>query len=60
MVQEFTQTVEPSDYTDVGQARVFMAQYGDKLKYSAATKWLIYDGMKWNENELPYNAALMI
>lgn len=56
MAQEFAQTVEPSDYTDVGQARVFMAQYGDKLKYSAATKWLVYDGMKWNENELPVRA----
>ena len=38
MTQEFAQTVKPSDYTDVGQARVFMAQYGDKLKYSATTK----------------------
>lgn len=56
MAQEFAQTVEPSDYTDVGQARVFMAQYNDKLKYSAATKWLVYDGKKWNENELPVRA----
>ena len=56
IAQEFAQAVEPSDYTDVGQARVFMAQYGDRLKYSAATKWLVYDGMKWNENELPVRA----
>lgn len=50
--QEFMQTVEPQNYTDVGQARVFMAQYGDRVKYSAATKWLVYDGKKWNESEL--------
>ena len=29
-----------------------MAQYGDRLKYSAATKWLVYDGKVWNESEL--------
>ena len=53
---EFAQAVEPSDYTDVGQARVFVAQYGDKLKYSAATKWLRYNGMRWNESELQARA----
>ncbi|WP_274941775.1 phage/plasmid primase, P4 family [Chordicoccus furentiruminis] len=52
VAQEFAQSVEPTDYTDVGQARVFMAQYGDRLKYSAATKWLVYDGKVWNESEL--------
>lgn len=50
--QEFAQSVEPFDYTDVGQARLFVAQYGNKLRYSTATKWLVYDGKKWNESEL--------
>lgn len=44
--------LEPSDYTDVGEARVFIEQYGELARYSAATKWLIYDGRKWNESEL--------
>lgn len=50
--REFAEDVEPGDYTDVGQAKVYVAQYGDRLRYSAATKWLVYDGAKWNESEL--------
>lgn len=50
--QEFAQNMEPSDYTDVGQAQLFHALYGGRVHYSTATKWLVYDGMKWDENEL--------
>lgn len=50
--QDFADCVMPTDYTDVGQARVFVNLYGDQLRYSAATKWLVYDGKKWNESEL--------
>lgn len=54
--REFMDNIEPSDYTDVGQAKVFIAQYGDRLRYSGATKWLVFDGMKWNESELQAQA----
>lgn len=50
--REFETDLEPYDYTDVGEARVFVNQYGGKSRYSAATKWLVYDGRKWNESEL--------
>ena len=50
--QDYADIVMPTDYTDVGQARVFVNLYGEKLRYSAATKWLVYDGKKWNESEL--------
>lgn len=50
--QEFAKSVEPLDYTDVGQAQLFFALYGDRVRYSTATKWLVYDGMKWDENEV--------
>lgn len=50
--QEFAKSLVPADYTDVGEARVFVAHYGEKIRYSAATKWLVYDGKKWNESEL--------
>lgn len=49
---EFAKSVEPMDYTDVGQANLFVSHYGEKVRYSAATKWLVYDGKKWNESEL--------
>lgn len=50
--RDFVERLEPSDYTDVGQARIFIALYGDILRYSGGTKWLVYDGTKWNEDEL--------
>ena len=52
VARDFTESVMPSDYTDVGQAQVFVTQYGGKLRYSPATKWLVYDGTRWNESEL--------
>ncbi len=50
--QDFETDLEPYDYTDVGEARIFIEQYGGKCRYSTATKWLVYDGKKWNESEL--------
>lgn len=50
--QGFETSLEPSDYTDVGQATVLADVYGDKLKYSKATKWLVYNGMVWQEDEI--------
>ena len=31
---------------------VFFNQYSDAVRYSAATKWLVYNGMKWEESEI--------
>ena len=50
--KDFDPDLQPGDYTDVGEARVFIDQYGSISRYSTATKWLIYDGRKWNESEL--------
>lgn len=45
-------TLEPSDYTDVGQANIFVANYGDRVKYTTATKYLVYSGTVWQESEI--------
>ena len=45
-------SLEPTDYTDLGEARVFVDVYGGIARYSTATRWLVYDGRKWNESEL--------
>lgn len=50
--QAFEGEIEPADYTDVGQAQLFFKQYGDRVRYSAGTKWLVYNGKKWDESEL--------
>lgn len=49
---DFETSLEPSDYTDIGQATVLAREYGDKVRYSAATKWLVYNGMVWQEDEI--------
>ena len=45
-------TLEPSDYTDVGQANVFAEVYGGRVKYTPATKFLTYSGSVWQESEV--------
>ena len=50
--QEFARSLEPEDYTDVGQAQLFFVLYGGCVRYSSATKWLVYNGKKWDESEL--------
>lgn len=44
--------LEPDDYTDIGQAQVFSREYGNKLRYSLATKWLYFTGTVWNESDI--------
>lgn len=41
----------PDDFTDIGQASVMALHYLDRVRYSAATKWLAYSGGVWLENE---------
>ena len=48
----FAESLKPSDYTDVGQANVFVSVYGDAVKYTPATKFLVYNGAVWQESEL--------
>ena len=46
-------SLEPvGDYTDMGEADVLIALHGDKLAYTTATKYLVYDGMRWEESEI--------
>lgn len=49
---EHREGLEPGDQTDVGQASVFVQEYGHKIRYSKATDFLIYNGQKWDENSL--------
>ena len=45
------QTLQPKDYTDVGQARVLAQEYGDELLYTTATDLLRYNGVFWEESK---------
>lgn len=43
--------LQPTDYSDVGQATVLAREYSDRLCYSSATSFLVYNGSVWEESE---------
>lgn len=45
------QSLKPSDYSDIGQAKVLTREYENELKYSDATDYLRYDGVRWMEDK---------
>ena len=46
-----TSCYKPEDYSDIGEAKVLTREYGDELKYTAATDYIRYDGKVWVENK---------
>ena len=44
-----TAKLMPVDYTHVGQALVLKGYYGDQLRYSEATDWLVYNGSYYEQ-----------
>ncbi|MBR0392477.1 MAG: primase C-terminal domain-containing protein [Oscillospiraceae bacterium] len=43
-------TLKPYDYTDIGQARVVVREYGEELCYTDSTDYLRYNGTCWVES----------
>ncbi len=44
-------SLKPSDYSDIGQAKVLTREYGDELLFTNATDYLRFDGEVWIENK---------
>jgi P4 family phage/plasmid primase-like protien len=44
-------SLKPEDYFDVGQAKVLSREYGDELKFTAATDFIRFDGEVWVEDK---------
>lgn len=44
-------SLEPEDFSDIGEAKVLAREYEDELIYSDATSFLRYDGTCWRENK---------
>lgn len=42
---------KPDDYSDVGQALVLAEHFGNKLRYSGATEYLVYNHTFWDETD---------
>ena len=43
--------LKPTDYSDVGQASVFARDYGNQIRYSPVTGFIIYNGSCWEESQ---------
>lgn len=43
--------LQPTDYSDVGQAVVLSREYKGKLRYSPSTDYLVYNGSFWEESK---------
>lgn len=46
-----SKSLKPDDYSDVGQAKVLSREYGDELKFTAATDYIRFDGEVWVEDK---------
>ena len=44
-------SLKPDDYSDIGQAKILTATYGNELKFTAATDFLRFTGQVWEENK---------
>lgn len=42
--------LKPADLTDVGEALILAREYGECLKHSTATNYLVYSGQVWEES----------
>ena len=51
-------TLKPDDYSDIGQAKILVREYGDELKFTEGTDYIRYDGQRWIESsQLSIGAA---
>lgn len=49
---DFTrESLQPSDYSDIGQAKVLAKEYGDELCYTSATDYLRFNSEYWVESK---------
>ena len=49
--EEFGGYLRPVDQTDMDEAKVFVREYGDEIRFSPATDYIRFDGRCWIESE---------
>ncbi len=52
-------SLKPSDYSDIGEAKVLAREYGDELRYTDGTDLLRYNGIYWQESKQAAVGAMM-
>lgn len=56
--KNYKKSLKPDDFTDVGQARRFVQEYGELVRFSKATKYMYYDTNVWIENEIKVHSMV--
>lgn len=46
IVDESPENVKPDDFSDTGNASVFVSLYGNRVRFTDSRGWLIYDGTR--------------
>ncbi len=44
------ESLQPDDYSDMGEAKVLVREFGNELKFTEGTDYIRYDGEVWNES----------
>lgn len=44
------ESLRPSDYSDIGQAKVLLREYGNELRYTEEADFIRYNGVYWMES----------
>lgn len=44
-------SLKPEDYSDIGEAKILVREYGNELKFTKATDYLRHDGLRWVEDK---------
>ena len=52
-------SLKPDDFTDIGESRVLVREFGNELKYTPSTDFIRYDGDKWCEERQLAVAAVI-
>lgn len=52
--EEYTEgiSLRPSEFSDIGQAKIFVREYKDKIRFSTSTGFIVYNNTYWEESEL--------
>ncbi len=43
-------SLKPEDYSDIGQSKALVKEYGNEIRFTAATDYLRYNGQFWEES----------
>ena len=60
-VDNIADTVKPNDYSDAGNAEVFIARNRGRMVYTDSRGWLIWDGKRWAaDDHKAYQVAVQL